>query len=112
MPYWSLFIILADDNTFSYWNATIFAPNERIYDLKMFVGEQYPNEPPEISFVSKINMVGVNQTNGKVDNSTFSVLKYWNKNNTIAEALKGIRKEMETQAFKKLSQPPEGTLFK
>ncbi len=56
-------------------------------------------------------MPGVDQSNGWVENSYFTVLKNWNKNNTIQDALNGIRKEMEASSFKKLIQPAEGTLF-
>ena len=86
-------------------------PNERFYELKIFVGEKYPHEAPQISFVSKINLAGVNQKNGAIDNQYFSVLKNWTKNYTLQDALKGIRKEMESSAFKKLSQPEEGKTF-
>jgi ubiquitin-conjugating enzyme E2 variant len=86
-------------------------PNERFYELKMVVGQNYPQEPPQIKFVSKINLAGVNQKNGTIDNQYFSVLKNWTKNNTLQDALKGIRKEMESSAFKKLSQPEEGSVF-
>jgi ubiquitin-conjugating enzyme E2 variant len=78
----------------------------------MFVGEKYPMEPPQITFLNKINMPGVNQTTGVVDPSYFSVLKNWDKKYTLMDALKGIRKEMETSSFKKLSQPEEGSRFK
>jgi ubiquitin-conjugating enzyme E2 variant len=69
-------------------------------------------EPPQISFISKINMQGVNQTNGNVDPSYFSFLKNWDKKYTLMDALKGIRKEMENSSFKKLAQPEEGSIFK
>ena len=87
------------------------APNERFYELKMIVGENYPQEPPEIYFVSKINMNGINQKTGLVDKNSFAVLKSWTKNNTLLDAIKGIRKEMESSAFKKLSQPEEGARY-
>jgi ubiquitin-conjugating enzyme E2 variant len=56
-------------------------------------------------------MTGVNETNGMVDNNSIPGLKNWNRNNTIEDALKSIRKEMESSAFKKLKQPDEFTTF-
>ncbi len=56
-------------------------------------------------------MAGVNDTNGNVDNNTIPVLKNWNRNNTIEDALKSIRKEMESPNFKKLKQPEEFSVF-
>jgi ubiquitin-conjugating enzyme E2 variant len=106
-----LFILLADDNTFTYWNASIIGPNERIYELKLLCGEDYPEKPPKIKFVTKINMPAVNQTTGWVDIAQLAPLKNWTKNNTIENALEAIRKEMETQTFKKLKQPEESAVF-
>jgi ubiquitin-protein ligase len=38
----------------------------RIYSLKIHCGPNYPDVPPEISFVSKVNLPCVDQCNGKV----------------------------------------------
>jgi ubiquitin-conjugating enzyme E2 variant len=38
----------------------------RIYSLKINCGVKYPDEPPAIQFLSKINLPCVNQQNGKV----------------------------------------------
>ncbi len=91
------------DNTFTSWDCSILAPNDRIYSLRIICGESYPSVPPQVKFLSKINMNGVN-TNGLVDNSVY--YKNW-KNGTIEEALKTLRKEMDTPNFKKLKQPAE-----
>lgn len=56
-------------------------------------------------------MTGVDQSNGNVDNKSISVLKNWNKNNTIQDALLALRKEMESSTFKKQTQPAEGSVF-
>ena len=53
-------------------------------------------------------MNGVNQTTGEVDANTY--FKNW-KNNTLEDALKILRKEMESPNFKKLKQPEEFTKF-
>jgi ubiquitin-conjugating enzyme E2 variant len=105
------FLNLADDNTFTYWNASIIGPNERIYELKLVCGEEYPKVPPKIKFITKIKMNGVNDSTGYVDNNQIPTLKSWTKNNTIEDALKALRKEMESNEFKKIKQPEEGTTF-
>jgi hypothetical protein len=56
-------------------------------------------------------MNGVNESTGYVDNNQLSAFKGWSKNNTIEDALKSLRKEMETPGFKKLKQPDEGATF-
>jgi hypothetical protein len=56
-------------------------------------------------------MQGVNEINGWVDNAQIPVLNSWSKDNTIEDALKSIRKEMESQNFKKLKQPDEAAVF-
>ena len=102
---------LADDNTFTNWNGSILAPNERLYELKIVCGEQYPNKPPQIRFVTKVNMPCVNQSTGEVMPSHLDHLKNWKKDNTLESLLKAIRKEMETSTFRNLKQPAEGTTF-
>jgi len=38
----------------------------RIYSLKIHCGSNYPDVPPEVTFVSKINLPCVDQKTGKV----------------------------------------------
>ena len=40
----------------------------RIYNLEIYCGSGYPDEPPAVKFVSKINLPGV-QSNGRVRSS-------------------------------------------
>jgi len=74
----------------------------------MVVGEKYPNEPPQITFLNKINMSGVNQTTGAVDPNSFALLKNWNRKYTLMDLLKSIRKDMESLSK---TQPEEGSRF-
>jgi ubiquitin-conjugating enzyme E2 variant len=61
----------------------------RIYELKMECGPNYPKEPPEIHFVSMINLPGVNQTDGKVDGNAVGILRDWTR--IAAELAKNAR---------------------
>lgn len=99
-----LYINSACDNSFTNWICTILGTNERLYSLKVVCGNNYPAVPPKVFFITKINITGVNSSTGEVDQSYY--FKNW-KNGTIEEALKSIRKEMDSSTFKKSKQPGE-----
>jgi len=61
----------------------------RIYELKMECGPNYPREPPEIHFVSQINLPGVSGADGKVDRNAVGILRDWNR--IAAELAKNAR---------------------
>ena len=76
----------------------------------MTCGPEYPNVPPKVKFIYKINLSSVNQTNGVVENS-LPALANWNRNCTIESVLVGVKNAMASQANRRLNQPPEGTNF-
>ncbi|PSR78695.1 ubiquitin-conjugating enzyme/RWD-like protein [Coniella lustricola] len=115
-----------EDISLTNWRGTIMGPphgqfENRIYELKIVCGPQYPQQPPIIQFITQINLPGVDQHSGLVDKNTIGGdLRDWEKNAkdsgpraqqrvSIEAALSAIRYHMEQ--YKKLPQPPEGTKF-
>ena len=64
----------------------------RIYSLKIVCDKDYPDKPPAIRFISKVNLPFVSQVDGKVDPSKLPVLSGWNRNKTIETVLVEIRR--------------------
>lgn len=106
----------SDDTLLSSWIGTIIGPggtihDGRIYSLKIYCDKDYPNKPPNVKFVSKINMSCVNQSNGTVESSKFHILGHWKSSYSIETILTELRREMASSQNRKLPQPPEGTNF-
>ncbi|KAJ2934630.1 hypothetical protein H1R20_g1692, partial [Candolleomyces eurysporus] len=105
-----------DDIMMSSWNGTIIGPGHtvhenRIYSLKITCGDNYPEVPPDVQFLSRVNLPFVSQVDGKVDRSKLPVLAGWNRNLSLENVLVEIRKEMASFNNRKLPQPPEGSMF-
>jgi len=105
-----------EDIMMSNWNGTIIGPGHtvhenRIYSLRIHCGEGYPNKPPNVQFLSRVNLPFVSQANGKVDPSKLPVLADWNHTKSLETILVEIRREMASFNNRKLPQPPEGSMF-
>ncbi|KZS94544.1 UBC-like protein [Sistotremastrum niveocremeum HHB9708] len=105
----------SDDILMSHWNGTIIGPGHtvhenRIYSLKIYCGDSYPDRPPTIAFLSRVNLPFV-QVDGKVDPNKLSVLANWSRNSSIETILVEIRREMASFNNRKLPQPPEGSVY-
>lgn len=104
-----------DDITMTNWNGTILGPphsnhENRIYSLNIVCGKKYPEEPPQVTFVSKINLPCVD-SRGNVLAENFDTLKNWKRSYTMEIILLELRKSMASAANKKLQQPPEGSCY-
>lgn len=104
-----------DDITMTYWNGTILGPphsthENRIYSLNIVCGLDYPDKPPKVTFVSKINLPCVD-AKGNVVASDFDILQHWKRLYTMETILLELRKSMASASNKKLAQPAEGTTY-
>ncbi|GAA6060673.1 hypothetical protein JCM10212_001229 [Sporobolomyces blumeae] len=98
------------------WNGTIIGPGHtvhenRIYSLSISCGPSYPDSPPEITFLTRINLPCVDQTTGKIDRTKLPVLSNWKHSYTLETVLVELRRDMASPTNRKLPQPPEGTSF-
>jgi len=105
-----------DDLTLTNWTGTILGPphsvhENRIYSLKIHCGESYPDSPPEVTFISRVNLPCVDQKNGKVNLQNLPSISTWRRDFTMETILIELRRFMAHPANKKLPQPPEGTNF-
>ncbi|KAL8894192.1 MAG: hypothetical protein Q9192_004536 [Flavoplaca navasiana] len=105
-----------DDLLMSNWNGTILGPphsahENRIYSLNIHCGEHYPDVPPTVQFVSKINLPCVDQKSGKVEPSRLPCLQQWKRDYTMETILIELRRYMALPQHKKLAQPAEGSTF-
>ncbi|XP_049347536.1 ubiquitin-conjugating enzyme E2 variant 1B isoform X3 [Solanum verrucosum] len=87
----------ADDVYMQSWTGTIIGPPNtvhegRIYQLKLFCGKEYPDQPPAVRFQS----------------SHFPMLADWKRENTMEDILMQLKKEMTSPQNRKLAQPSDG----
>ncbi|TAQ90556.1 hypothetical protein B7494_g1130 [Chlorociboria aeruginascens] len=106
----------SDDLFMSNWNGTILGPphsvhENRIYSLKMHCGDDYPDKPPTIQFINRVNLPCVDDKNGVVDPNKLECLLNWSRNNTMETILIELRKYMAHPSNKKMPQPPEGATY-
>lgn len=104
------------DTFLTHWNGGILGPygtqhDGRFYELKIHCTDKYPNTPPQVRFISKINMSCVDQKTGQVIHSRLLATKNWNRSMGIEEVLLALRMEMCSPSNRTLRQPSEGSTF-
>lgn len=105
-----------DDMNMKSWTGTIIGPpgtahDGRIYTLRIHCGSNYPEQPPQVWFRSKINLACLDQRDGRVDPARFPVLGHWRREHTLETVLTELRREMASAMNRKLQQPPEGLCY-
>lgn len=108
-------LVDSSDTFLSDWNGGILGPvgtqyADRFYELRIHCNDQYPATPPDVRFISKINMTCVDKY-GKVRPDKLNAMKNWNRNMGIEQILQSIRMEMCTDANRRSRQPPDGTTY-
>eukprot|EP01025_Chloroclados_australasicus_P005000 TRINITY_DN11405_c0_g3_i1.p2 TRINITY_DN11405_c0_g3~~TRINITY_DN11405_c0_g3_i1.p2 ORF type:complete len:163 (+),score=11.11 TRINITY_DN11405_c0_g3_i1:65-490(+) len=104
-----------EDILMRHWNGTIIGPpntvfDGRIYSLRIICDMDYPERPPKVSFLSRVNMACV-KPNGDIDPAVFHIIARWDRQYTIETILTELRKEMAQHHNRKLQQPPEGATY-
>lgn len=97
------------------WSCMIIGPprtnyDSRIYKLKIDCGASYPDHHPNVRFVTRVTMKGVD-ANGHVNPKECQILNKWQYNYTIQTLLKELRRQMSSKDNAKMSQPPEGLTY-
>ena len=104
-----------DDICLRHWTGMIVGPSRsnfymRIYTLRMECGDNYPDQPPIVQFITKLSMRGVD-SNGYVNPKECPILSTWHHGDTLQTLLKELRRLMQAKESCKLTQPPEGTTY-
>ena len=73
-------------------------------------GPHYPEQPPTVTFRSRVNMSCVSST-GVVEGRKFGVLGGWTSSSSLETVLVGLRREMGSSANRKSAQPAEGSTY-
>ena len=99
-----------NDNTFTLWNGSILLDDGRFYELQLECTQEYPQKPPKVKFITKVNMPFVDQSSGFIKPNSLNILRNLNRDCTLESYLTAIRDELKNN-LSKFKQPPEGSKF-
>jgi len=108
-------LVNEDDIDLKHWTGMIIGPprtcfENRMYSLRIECSSSYPDQPPAVRFISRINMNCVTSS-GQVEARAVPVLSRWDRSHTIKTILQELRRLMLVKENMKLSQPPEGSTY-
>ena len=98
-----------NDNTFTFWNGSILLDDGRFYELQLECDQNYPQKPPKVKFISKVNMPFVDQS-GWIKAGSLNILRNWNRDCTLESYLMAIRDDLKAN-LSKYKQPPGGSKY-
>jgi ubiquitin-conjugating enzyme E2 variant len=98
-----------NDNSFTFWNGSILLDDGRFYELQLECDQNYPQKPPKVKFLTKINIPFVDNS-GWIKSGSLNILKNWNRDCTLESYLMEIRNELKNN-LGKYKQPPEGSRY-
>mmetsp|Transcript_23547 Transcript_23547/g.39949 ORF Transcript_23547/g.39949 Transcript_23547/m.39949 type:complete len:147 (-) Transcript_23547:502-942(-) len=109
-------LVDSGDTFLTNWNGGILGPpgtqhDSRFYELRIHCPERYPAVPPEVRFVSRINMTCVDSKTGVVNANKLPAMRNWNRNMGIEQVLISLRTEMCSDQNRRQRQPAEGSTF-
>ena len=101
------------DSTLSTWCGSILGMpgtrfEGRMISVKLYCGENYPNVPPTVSFITRVNLPFV-QSDGSINPNQFPLLRNWKSSTTIRGILTEINNQMKTYGH--LQQPPDDQTY-
>lgn len=91
------------------WRGMVISPpkppfNMNIYSLTFVCSDQYPDVPPSVRFINKINLPCV-KANGEVDPRKLPCLARWQRNFGLKTILEDLRRSIGGKDAAKLAQP-------